>query len=301
MKKLFVLIAIFSLSACKKNDIGALVDPALSTLVPADTTILIGLRVEDLMKTPVYQKYLASRAIGPIDDFAREFNLDVRKDLWQVLYISNGKENVVLGRGKFSNEAEPRINRPGATRTNYRGFTLVGDDKTSVLLMGPTLAGAGDTAGLKRIIDTRDKTNGPPGVLAERMKEIPREAGMWSVFTGAPIPLPANATANFGNLVKVMNSVESGSIYLDLRSGISGKAVGITSADKNAKELYDALRGMLGLARMMTDKENSSLQRVYDGIRVTQDGRIVNLYIEEQEDAVNVLADFILRTTSRRP
>lgn len=301
MKKLFLLIAIFALSACKKNETGALVDPALSTLVPADTTILIGLRVEDLMKTSTYQKHLANRAIGPIDDFAREFNLDVRKDLWEVLYISNGKENIVLGRGKFSNEAEPRINRPGATRTNYRGFTLVGDDKTSVLLMGPTLAGAGDTAGLKRIIDTRDKTNGPPGVLAERMKEIPREAGMWSVFTGAPIPLPANATANMGNLVKVMNSVESGSIYLDLRSGISGKAVGITPADKNAKELYDALRGMLGLARMMTDKENSSLQRVYDGIRVTQDGRIVNLYIEEQEDAVNVLADFILRTTSRRP
>lgn len=301
MKRLFVLIAIIGLCACKKNDTGALVDPALSTLVPADTTILVGLRVEDLMKTPTYQKHLASRAIGPIDDFADEFGLDVRKDLWEVLYISNGKENIVLGRGKFSNEAEPRINRPGATRTNYRGFTLVGDDKTSVLLMGPTLAGAGDTAGLKRIIDTRDKTNGPPGVLAERMKEIPREAGMWSVFTGAPIPLPANATANMGNLVKVMNSVESGSIYLDLRSGISGKAVGITPSDKNAKELYDALRGMLGLARMMTDKENSSLQRVYDGIRVTQDGRIVNLYIEEQEDAVNVLADFILRATSRRP
>src|SRR4029078_44729 len=117
-------------------------------------TLLVGVRVEDLMKTPIYQKYLADLAIGPLDDFTRQTDLDVRKNLWEVLFISNGKENVVIGRGKFSNEAEPRIDRPGATRSNYRGFTLIGDDKTAVLLMGPTLIATGDTAGLKRIVDT---------------------------------------------------------------------------------------------------------------------------------------------------
>ena len=301
MKKLLItFVAVLALAGCKKTGPGALVDPALSTLVPADTTLLVGIRVEDLMKTPIYQKYLANRPIGPVDDFTRQTGLDVRKDLWEVLFISNGKENVVLGRGKFSNEAEPRLDRPGAKRSNYRGFTMVGDDKTSVLLMGPTLAGVGDTAGLKRIIDTRDQTNGPPAILVERMKDIPHEAGIWSVFTGAPIALPANPTANMGNIIKVLDSLESGSLYLDLRSGISGKITGITPADKNGKELYDTLRGVLGIIRMMGAKDDASLQRLLDGLRITQDGRTVNLYIEEREDAVNMLFDFITRTFSGR-
>jgi hypothetical protein len=300
MKNVIVVcIAALALVGCKKET-GALVDPALSTLVPADTTLLVGIRVEDLMKTPIYQKYLANRPIGPVDDFTKQTGLNVRANLWEILYISNGKENVILGRGKFSNEAEPRLDIPGATRSNYRGFTLIGDDKRSVLLMGPSLMGVGDTAGLKRIIDTRDKTNGPPAVLAERMKDVPREAGIWSVFTGAPIPLSPNASANMGNLVKILDLLESGSAYLDLRSGISGKTMGITPNDQNGKELYDSLRGILGLARMAGAKDDVALQRLLDGLRITQDGRTVNLYIEEQEDAVNLLFDFITRTTSGR-
>lgn len=297
-----VIAAVLTLAGCSKKDEGPRVDPALSTLVPADTTLLVGVRVEDLMKTQVYQKYLANRTIGPIEEFARQTGIDPRKELWEVLLISNGQEQVVLGRGKFSNEAEPRLEfeRAGAKRTNYRGFTMIGDDKTSVLLMGPTLAGVGDTAGLKRIVDTRDKTNGPPAVLAERMKEIPSAAMVWSVFSGVPIKLPSNASANAGNLYKVLASLESGSAYLDLQSGISGKASGVTPAERNGKELYDTLRGMMGLVRVMADKGDPGMQRVLDGLRITQDGRIVNLYIEEPEEAVTILFDFFLSNAPGR-
>jgi hypothetical protein len=291
---LAVLVAGF-LASCKKDGAGVKVDPALSTLVPADTTILVGIRVEDLTKTPLYKKYLADRAIGPIDQFAQETGINVQKDLWEVLYISTGKDNAVLGRGKFSNEAEPRLAREtqGAKRMNYRGFTLVGDENNAVLLMGPSIIGIGDTPALKRIIDTRDKTNGPPAVLAARMKEIPSSSEIWAVAKGAPIPVPPNADANVNNLAKTLNSVESGSFYLDLDTGISGKLAGTAATDPDAKELYDSLHSMLGLAKAMTDKKSVQMQRLYDGLRVTQDGKNVNLYIEEQEDSVATLADLL--------
>jgi hypothetical protein len=298
MKKFFLTVCtvlVLAVAGCKKTTPGALVDPALSTLVPADTTILVGVRVEDLLKTPIYKKYLADRAIAPLEDFSKEFGLDPRKDLWEVLFISNGKENVVLGRGRFPSEPEQRFARElkGATRTNYHGYTMVGDDQNSILLLGSSLAGAGDTAGLKRIIDTKNQTNGPPAVLANRMKEVPVTAGIWSVYAGAPISLPADASANMGNMVKVLNSIESGAFYLDLRSNVSGKMTGITAADANAKELYDSLRGLLGLARLMGSKDDVKMQRLFDGLRITQDGRNVNLYIEEQEDAITTLLDFM--------
>lgn len=300
MRKLIMTAAAaLMLLGCKGSDEGALVDPALSTLVPADTTMLVGIRVEDLLKTQIYKKYFAERSMAPVDEFAKEMGLDPRKDLWEVLLITNGKDSVVLGRGKFSNEAEPRIQREmeGGKRFSYRGFTLIGNDETAVMLMGPSLAGVGATEGLKRIVDTRDKTNGPPAILAERMKEIPREAGFWSVYAGSPIDLPANASANMGNLVKILNSIQSGSFYADVRTNISAKATGIVETDQGAKELHDSLRGLLGLGRLMGAKDDVRLQRLFDGIRVTQDGKNVNLYIDESEDAIGTLMDLFNRVT----
>ena len=296
MKKLLLTVcAVLALAACKKTTPGALVDPALSTLVPPDTTLLVGIRVEDLLKTPIYKNQLADRAIGPLDEFSKEFGIDPRKDVWELLFLSNGQERVVLGRGKFPTEPEQRYERElkGATRTKYRGYTLVGDDQNSILILGSTLAGVGDTAGLKRIVDTRDKTNGPPAVLAARMKEVPVTAGFWSAYAGAPILLPLNASANMGNIVKVLNSIESGAFYLDLRTNISGKATGIAATDQNAKELHDSLRGLLGLGRLMGAKDDVKMQRLFDGLRITQDGRNVNFYIEEQEDAVTTIMNFL--------
>jgi hypothetical protein len=301
-RALVAILVVGTFAACKKDGPGVKVDPALSTLVPEDTTILVGIRIEDLMKTPIYKKYLADRSIGPIDQFAQETGIDIHKDLWEVLFISTGKDSVWLARGKFSNEAEPRLAREnqGAKRTNYRGFTLVGDEQNAVLLMGPTIIGIGDTAALKRIIDTRDKTNGPPAMLANRMKEIPSSAEIWAVAKGAPISVPPNAPANLNNLAKTLSSVDSGSFYLDLNTGISGKAAGTSATDQDAKELYDSLHGMLGIARAMTDKKSVAMQRLYDGLRVTEDGKNVNLYIEEQEDSVATLADFLAGMTAGR-
>jgi hypothetical protein len=294
-KALWIVLLAVALAGCKKTSGGALVDPALSTLVPADTTLLVGVRVEDLLKTPIYTKYLAGRSIPELDDFAKQFGIDPRKDIWEVLFVSNGKESALLGRGRFPSEPEQKFPSEfkGATRTNYRGYNLIGNGETALVMIGGSVAGVGQTAALKRILDTRDKTNGPPAVLANRMKEIPVTAGLWSAYAGSPISLPSNAKANTANMVKVLNSIESGAFYLDLRTNVSGKATGISSTDASAKELYDSLRGLLGLGRLMGAKDDVKMQRLFDGLRITQDGRSVNFYIEEQEDAITTLMDLM--------
>jgi hypothetical protein len=295
MKTLLLALAALLLAGCQRQPPGPIIDPALLTLVPSDTTLLVGVRVEDVMKTPVYQHFLADRAVEPLDEFAREIGVEFRKSLWEVLFVSNGVESVMLGRGKFSSEAEPRLPREaaGAKRFSYRGYTLVGDERHAVLLMGPTLVGVGATQGLKRVIDTRDKTNGPPQILTERIREIPREAGVWSVFTGSPVQLPENAAATAGNLARVLGSMESGLFYLDLRNGVAGKASGLAPSEAAAKELYEALRGMLGLARLMTSKGDVSMERFFDGLRVTQDGAAVHVYIDQPEEAITTVLDLV--------
>ena len=52
-----------------KSAVGPKIDPALATLVPEDTTLLVGTRLEALEKTPVYQKYLADRNFSQVEEF----------------------------------------------------------------------------------------------------------------------------------------------------------------------------------------------------------------------------------------
>lgn len=301
MRSVILLIGIFwlTLAGCQTSQQGARVDPALSTLVPPDTTMLIGIRAEELMKLPLYQRYLADRPIGPLDEFAQRTGLNVRTDVWEVLLITNGKESVVLGRGKFANEAEPRLKLEGnAKRFNYKGYNFVGDEEIAVLFLGPSVAGSGSTAGLRRVVDTRDKANGPPAALAKRMQEVPREAVIWAAYGGGGIDLGPRIPPNFGNLVKVLNSVESGLFYVDLRLGLAAKATGTAPAEPAAKELHDALRGLLGFARLGL-KDKAGTQSLLDGVRVTQDARNVNVYVDAPEEAAGQLFDVWLGQTQK--
>jgi hypothetical protein len=245
------------------------------------------------MKLPLYERYLAKRPIGPLDEFAQRTGLNLRTDVWEVLFMSNGKENAVLGRGKFANEAEPRLplEKSTAKRFNYKGYTLIGDEETAVLFLGPSVAGVGDTPELRRIIDARDQSNGPPPVLAKRMQEVPKEAVIWSAYAGAPMAAPKGLPPNMDNLVKILNSVESGSFYMDLRLGLAAKAIGSSPTDAAARELHDAIRGLVGFARLGNGKDNPAMQKLLDGVRVTKEGRNVNVYVDAPEEALGQLAD----------
>ena len=53
------------LAGCSRKpaETSVFIDPQFAALVPPDTTLLVGLRVENLVKTPIYQKYLSGGKI----------------------------------------------------------------------------------------------------------------------------------------------------------------------------------------------------------------------------------------------
>jgi len=140
MRTACLVVFSLALAGCVKTPPGPKIDPALSSLIPPDTILLAGARLEALEKTPIYLNHLAKRSMPLIDDFPKQIGLEVRRqDLWELLLISDGKQSAVLGHGKFANEAEPRIQRPGATRFGYKGYNLVGDERQAVLLISPSV------------------------------------------------------------------------------------------------------------------------------------------------------------------
>jgi hypothetical protein len=299
MSKIVPLATAILLVACGHMALpGPKIDPALAGMIPPDTVLLAGARVEAIKKTPVYQKYLAERDFPAVDRFAEQMKIDPRKDLWELLYVSNGSRSAVLGRGMFSDESEPRI--PGH-RFGYRGFNLVGDDKTAVLLISPTSAAIGDTEQLKAMVDARDKSPGASPALATAMKDILPDSQLWAAFGGGSLHLPIPTTGNLANLNNIVQALQTGSFYLDLRTGLSGVGVGTSRTEKDSQDLEGGLKALIGLGRLSTPKDRPELQRVWDGFRVTQQDREVKLYIEQPEELVGQFLNLTMGRASGAP
>jgi hypothetical protein len=249
--------------------------------------LLVGTRLEALLKTEVYQKFFANRRFEALESFTARTGLDPRKDLWELLYASNGKEGVLMGRGKFaSGEMEPRLEKEGARRFAYKGFTLVGNEQAAVLLWGPGLAMVGPTPSLYWLVDKRGQASGPPSPLAALMRGLPSGSQFWAVYAGAPIKLPFDERSNLANINRMIQSIQSGTFAADLSSGFDAVARGNCDTDENARQIHDAMKGLIGIGRLSTRDDQQDLLRVYDSIQVSQAGREVKVEMHVPREQV---------------
>jgi hypothetical protein len=290
---LLVLLCV-GLPGCRPGQTGQVrIDPALATLVPHDTVTLAGIRMEALRDTPLYRKWVAERPLPAVDRFAEETGLDLRKDLWEALIASDGKDVVVMARGKFSATGEePRIDRPGVQRMPYKGYTLIGTDEGAVVFLNQSTAAAGRPAVLRTLIDRRDASQrGVPPALMELVREIPAHNQVWVASLGGfgqireAVP-PEGALASIG---KIFSLIEQFRAAADLRNGLDATASARCRNEQDAKTLHDALRGLVGLGRLSTPDNRPELLRVYDAMQVEQDQRAVRFRAEVPLDVIDTL------------
>ncbi len=280
---------VVALAACgPKTSTGVKVDASLETLVPADTVLLVGTRLDALLKTPIYQKNFATREIPQVDEFARKTGVDPRKDLWQLLYVFNGKDGVLLGRGKFADEMmEPNLTKEGVQKFTYKGTNMYGNDRGAVVLLSPTTAAAGDIPVLHAFIDAKGKSNGPPAALTTLMKEIPADAQFWAAYSGGPVHLPFDDNSNLANVNKLVAYVQTGTVYFDLRTGLNGLVHANCASEEGAQQVESALKALIGIGRLSVPKDQPELAQVYDTMRVTQEARSVRLHIDVPQAMVD--------------
>jgi hypothetical protein len=297
--KLSTLVALAMLTAaCTKAPVpGPKIDPALAGLIPQDTTVLFGLRLEVLQKTDIYKKSLAKRHLPQVDSLAERTGVDPTKDLWELLYVSNGKTGALIGRGKFSDEAEPRLARKGDTRFNYKGLNLVGDEQTAILLVAPTVLASGDTPELRAMVDAREKSSGAPPALANLLKDISPQAQIWAAYSGGSLPVPPGLKGNLSNINTIVGLIQRGSLYLDFSSGMNGLAAGSAGTDQDAEQLEGGLKALVGFGRLSTPTNQPDLLSAWDGLRPTREGHDVKLHIEERPELVDKLLGLLLGRT----
>jgi hypothetical protein len=278
-----LIIAGFLLSGCRRHTTPSVfVDPALATLVPVDTVFVAGVRVQQLHSTPIYQRYLLQHKLPVIENFSRETGLDVHKDLWEVLMPSDGTTTWVMLRGKFTEMGmEPRVNREGAQRLGHKGYTMLGDERVAVLFLNPTTAVAAPASGLRSIIDNRDKGTGMPSWLQEKVSSISSANQMW--FAGKP----AGRFPESGPIQQLLQPVSLITGGVDFRSGIDARIELQAQSGLDAQRLRDAVRALVGAARMQTPEDRRDSLRIYDNIHIQNDASRVSIRIEIPADLLD--------------
>ncbi|MSV35226.1 MAG: hypothetical protein EXQ47_06450 [Bryobacterales bacterium] len=291
------LIAVLLLGGCglsgctaRRQETSVFVDPQFATLVPPDTTLIVGTRVEHLVKTPLYEKYLGGGRINIIDRVARGTGIDPEKKLWNLLYVSNGSKSFVLGRGKFADELmAPDFSKPGVRRFSYNKTMFFGDEQQALMLVNSSTIAIGETDTLRALVDQRPSITGLPPSLAALTKEIPYQTQFWGAYAGGPVDIPF--TGNLQNVNRVLGMIGQGVFYFDLTQGVTGMVRGDARTAQDAREVHDALEGFLGLGRMLGPKSQPALLRVFDGIHVAQDGPRVTVNVQEPADLAGEFLD----------
>lgn len=288
----YIWILLMALTACNSAETGrTTVDSTLAALVPADATMLAGLRMADIRATPLYQKMLARKHLDRLDEFARQTGFDPRRDVRELLLASNGKDSIVAARGTFNVRAFE-----GMTRSTYKGFALYTRDRGGVALIDNSTAIAGTLEAVHAALDRRagGDRSGPTELLA-RAREIPPENQVWSVSNGFDNLLTGRIpeSGNAANVGRILRSLENTTAAADVRAGLNGYLNGQCRTDADAKNLGDAARGLVGLGRLSVPEKQPELLRLWDGIKVDQQQRTVKITVAIPQDLIDKLIDLV--------
>jgi hypothetical protein len=273
MKRPLLLAAALALAACISKPTSLRIDPALATIVPPDTTILVGAKLDKLRDTEIYRKYFQEAKFAPLDEFQKRTGLDARKDLWELVLASNGKDGVILARGRFGEgEMEPRLQAEGATRFAYKGRNLYGNDEAVATSLNMSTWIVGPTAAVKRLIDEQNTGRlGIPEALKPLVASIPYGTQFWAVYGGGAASLGLPERGLLANAEKLVRSVQTGTFAANLASGADLKIAGSCDTDANAKQVHDAVKALVGIGRLATPQDQPELLQLWDGIVVVQD------------------------------
>jgi hypothetical protein len=291
MPRLFLLFAAILLAACgPRSQTGARIDPGLEALIPPDTLHLVGARVEEIRDSPLYKMYDGQRQTAMLDEFGKRTGVDPRRDIAEVLAANDGKQTLMLVRGKFQPAAiEKKVTAEGAATLSHRGRTLLGNEHFATAFVSDTIAIGGPAALVRATLDRGNKPM--PERLASLVRSLQGKAQVFAVSMGSLPALGVPQGSNFRNLERAFSGIDTALVSVDLSSGLRLSVDAKYATEADARQVHGAVRGLIGLGRLTTPPDKSELLRFYDAFVTGQEG--VNLRVKA--DIAADLLDKVIR------
>jgi len=275
--------------------------PALATSIPADTKILVGLQVEQIKKSRLYQRFVRERKLPALERFVNATGIDPRRDVYEIVFASNGAEPIVFASGKFAElssstgqstaELRPHAQIQGErmVRMPYKGATLIGNPNLAASFLNNATVMAARTETLKQIIDLREKNPLPPPDLLAALKELPAADPFWIVSTASLSQTMPNLQSGRMKLTSIPIQVDrilgSGTLEDGLRLNLR-----LESRDsKSIDQINATLRGLVALGRLNTPDDQAALLRLLDSIQIARAPQGLQLSMHVPEDLLEPL------------
>jgi hypothetical protein len=269
------------------------VDNVLERMVPPGSTSLVGARMDQIKRSDLYRKLVAAQTLPQVDEFAQDTGFDPRRDVRELLFVETPHGSVMLARGTFHlNTAALK----GAQTTRHGEYSILGTGMGGFCVLDSTLAVAGDVPAIEAALDEwRSGTHTAARPLLARAAGVNPDAQFWGVSTGFAGFLadhPPGVTSGL-DFSKIFGGLEDTSFQADLSSGFRAEVHGTTANEKDAMNLRDAVRGMVGLGRLQVPENQPQLLRLWDGIVTEQQGRSITIRADISQDLFDRLVQML--------
>jgi len=282
-----MLLAPLLLAGCNREVTHQRVDPALAPLIPQDTTTLLGVRLDNLRKTPAWDTLFPAKGTIALESLKQQSGLDIRNGMYEAVFCTGGRHQAALIRGKFVDGGitnaglEPDIKIEGAQKFPYKGFMLVGKEEQAITFFNTSVAILGRASAIRTIIDNRDLKNTIPKDLLALVETLPPESHFYVASTKPAIP-----EGGIGGIRSLPLSLMSAKAYIDLTTGASLRAEALGASPEDAKKLHDGIKGVLGLLRMTLKGNQQELLAALDNVQLYQEASSVKLQANLSLDAI---------------
>ena len=291
-----IAVVVGSLGCSNNQHAGASLDSAFSDGISSDVQTLVSVKLDQVKASELYRRHQQLLDLPQFNDLALRAGLDPRRDITSLCMIWDGKHLVLLAKGAFANaKLEEKLIANGAQRVPYKNYSLLTHGPDSVAFPKPGFAVASSTGAVQSELDLlSSKGGGIPDEVKARLADVPSDSQIWVVsrggLPGANFPLRSDFESALSNFASFVTGT-SLSIRFDAGSHLLSRV--ICKSPEGAQRVNDAMRGLIGLARLSTKDNELDLLRLWDSVSVTKDQQFVRVQADLPADLSDKLIDQI--------
>ncbi len=296
-----VVLTCASVSCDRINVAGVQVDSRFKGYIPPQSKVLAGVDFDKLKQTDFYKRHQTQFDIPQLNQLPAEIGMDPRKDVSSLLVAWTGTDFLSMARGTYSPEQlERRLS--GVTQAEkYKDLTLYGDGKRDVVFLPKGVALVGSAVLLKAAVN--DYAAGSRGIsedLEMRMARLDKSAQIWEVSSGV-IPLE-NITARSdmaSALSNITGYVNGTAVSVTVSGGVNLDVKISCISDEGSQRVHDALRGVIGFARLSTRDDQLDQLKIWDSIHVDKQAKEVHVTADLPADLTDKVLNLLPALTRR--
>jgi hypothetical protein len=231
-------------------------DPQLPDFLPTGTRVMIGVRLANIVNSPLAQGAAAASATQGADwlKLATAMGFDPIHDIDELLIASTGEGQnapaVIVARGRFN------LERLGAGAEKYHGVALVGTGGKAtgrIALLDASTAILGELPQIRAAIDRRGKGGHIDAALASKVEALRLKYDVWGLGDR-----PGGFASTEAEKAQDLDSVDRFEFGISMSHGLEATAELHLRPGKNGEKLNASLQLMEAMLRSQQPSSNAA-------------------------------------------